>query len=775
MAQISKDVAEMSNGNEAALRESQARLAGIVDSAMDAIITVDSEQRILVFNRAAEKMFHCPADDAIGQSLDSFIPRRFRIAHSLHIQSIGETGATTREIAGARSVYGLRINGKEFPVEASISQVEAGGQKLLTVILRDITERQRADERFRQLIEGAPNGMVMVDQEGKIALVNAQIEDSFGYTRDELLGQPIEMLVPTLFDANHPAYRNAFIAAPTARPMGSGRDLFGLRKDMSEFPVEIGLKPLETEQGLMVLGTIVDITERKSAEMKLRRSQEQLAGMIGSAMDAIITVDEEQRIILFNAAAERMFLYPSGRAIGESLDRFIPEGFPAAHMKHTQDTGRTHVTKRTMGSLGAVFGLRSDSEEFPIEGSISQLESEGRNFYTVILRDITERKQAEEARRVSEEDYRTLFECAPDGIVIANPEGYYIDANASICRMLGYTRDELIGLHSSDIVTQTEVQNVGLALSMIKADSDYHWEWQFRRKDDSVFAAEVIATLMPDNNLLGMIRDITERKQAEEEVRRLNAELEQRVQERTAQLEAANKELEAFSYSVSHDLRAPLRHINGFSQALSEDYADKLDEAGRGYLKEVRGATQEMSQLIDDVLQLARVTRTEMRSKSVDLSEVAQSVVADLRNRDAGRVVTFRIEEGLSTRGDQRLLQIMLSNLLGNAWKFTSKQEQPEIVFGCEQKDGETVCFVRDNGAGFEMAFADKLFGAFQRLHTADEFEGTGIGLATVRRIVNRHGGRVWADGAVGKGATFYFTLPSLKEIRHGEQRHLTS
>lgn len=649
MAQILKDVPDMSNGNEAALRESQARLAGIVDSAMDAIITVDSEQRILVFNRAAEKMFHCPADDAIGQSLDSFIPRRFRIAHSLHIQSIGETGATTREIAGARSIYGLRVNGKEFPVEASISQVEAGGQKLLTVILRDITERQRADERFRQLIEGAPNGMVMVDQEGKIALVNAQIEDSFGYTRDELLGQPIEMLVPQRFHLHDSAYRNAFIAAPTARPMRSGHDLFGLRKDKSEFPVEIGLKPLETEQGLMVLGTIVDITERKSAEMKLRRSQEQLAGMIGSAMDAIITVDEEQRIILFNAAAERMFLYPSGEAIGESLDRFIPEGFPAADMKHTQDFGRTHVTKRTMGSLGALSGLRSNSEEFPIEGSISQLESEGLKFYTVIL------------------------------------------------------------------------------------------------------------------------RDITKRKQAEEEVRRLNAELEQRVQERTAQLEAANKELEAFSYSVSHDLRAPLRHINGFSQALSEDYADKLDEEGRGYLKEVRGATQEMSQLIDDVLQLARVTRTEMRSKSVDLSELAQSVVADLRNRDAGRVVAFKIEEGLSTRGDQRLLQIMLSNLLGNAWKFTSKQEQPEIVFGCEQKDGETVCFVRDNGAGFEMTFADKLFGAFQRLHTADEFEGTGIGLATVRRIVNRHGGRVWADGAVGKGATFYFTLPNLKEIRHGE------
>jgi light-regulated signal transduction histidine kinase (bacteriophytochrome) len=248
-------------------------------------------------------------------------------------------------------------------------------------------------------------------------------------------------------------------------------------------------------------------------------------------------------------------------------------------------------------------------------------------------------------------------------------------------------------------------------------------------------------------------------------VRNSQRELELKVQDRTMQLQAANKELEAFSYSVSHDLRAPLRHINGFSKALLEDYSDKLDEAGKGYLQEVRGASQEMAQLIDDLLQLARVTRSELRRARVNLSELAQATVAKLQNRDPERAVAVRVEEGLSAHADKHLMQVVLNNLVENAWKYTSKQEEAEIFFGQKQQGGETVYFVRDNGAGFDMAYANKLFGAFQRLHGAGEFEGTGIGLATVQRIVHRHGGRVWAEGEVNKGATFYFTIPDFKEV----------
>jgi light-regulated signal transduction histidine kinase (bacteriophytochrome) len=224
-------------------------------------------------------------------------------------------------------------------------------------------------------------------------------------------------------------------------------------------------------------------------------------------------------------------------------------------------------------------------------------------------------------------------------------------------------------------------------------------------------------------------------------------------------LESANKELEAFSYSVSHDLRAPLRSIDGFSQALLEDYQDKLDDEGQNHLQRVRAATQRMAQLIDDMLALSRVTRAEINREPIDLSALARSLPAELQKAEPGREVEFVIEDGLVANGDARLLRIVLENLFRNAWKFTGKHPRAKIEFAATQNNGKSAYFVRDDGAGFDMAYVNKLFGAFQRLHAMTEFNGTGIGLATVQRIIRRHGGRVWAEGEVEKGATFYFTL----------------
>lgn len=264
-------------------------------------------------------------------------------------------------------------------------------------------------------------------------------------------------------------------------------------------------------------------------------------------------------------------------------------------------------------------------------------------------------------------------------------------------------------------------------------------------------------------------------RRTEEEIRTLNAQLEERVAQRTADLEASNRELAAFSYSVSHDLRAPLRTLDGFSRILLEDYSDRLDLTARDYLGRLRAGSQRMAELIDDLLTLSRLTRAEMRRATVDLSGLARGIVADLRERDPDRRVDVRIEDGLVAEGDADLLRIALDNLLGNAWKFTSRRPDASIEVGRESVDGTAAFFVRDNGAGFDMAYVSKLFGAFQRLHRSDEFEGTGIGLATVARIIHRHGGQVWATGEIDAGATFRFTLSHPEGERPWKARESSS
>ncbi|HKP51334.1 MAG TPA: PAS domain S-box protein [Chloroflexia bacterium] len=796
---------------------SQARFAGIIMSAMDAVISVDADQRILLFNPAAERMFGWSSDEVMGQPLELLIPPRFRRAHHKHIIGFGQTGVTTRAMGKLGALSGLRKDKSEFPVEASISQVEVAGRKIYSVILRDITDRKQAEEA-------------------------------------------------------------------------------------------------------------------------LNESRARITGIINSAMDAIISLDSDQRIILFNSAAERMFRCSASDALGHHIGRFIPQRFRSVHREHIREFDRTGVTDRAMGALRAISGLRADGEEFPVEASISQVEVAGRKIYSVILRDITERKRVEEQVQYQ----ANLIQNVSDAIISTNVDFLIESWNKGAETIYGWRADEVIGELGTEIL-QTEYASGGRedALNLVNKTGVWHGEVVQRRKDGTPIHVLASVSLLRDSsgNPIGNVsvnRDITERKRREERqnflarasealassldyeatlatvaqlavteitdlciihliaedgslrqvalthvdpnkiewiqelirrfpieevmtgpshvmrtgksefiplitdemlaqlnnperlklvqqmglrsrmtvplnvrgrtlgvitlvstdadrpysqadlelaeelarraavavdnarlyhtAQRLNKELEQRVIERTAQLEASNKELESFSYSVSHDLRAPLSHIVGFVELLQSRVGPTLEEKDHRYLGHIAESASWMGTLIDDLLAFSRVGRSELKKVPVDMERLVREIINSFQQETEERQIAWQIGSLPRVNADRTMLRLVWTNLISNAVKYTRLCSTAEIEIGHYPEGNDVVMsdifFIRDNGAGFDMKYVDKLFGVFQRLHSARQFEGTGIGLANVRRIITRHGGRTWAEGRLNEGATFYFSLP---------------
>lgn len=555
------------------------------------------------------------------------------------------------------------------------------------------------------------------------------------------------------------------------------------RTNLSHTPDEFGLLARSLDE-------MADALQMRQSEAV--RAEARFTNIVNLAADAIISVDENQRIIAYNRTAAQIFGYAPSDALGQPLDLLLPTGVAAVHREHILAFGREKELMRVMGGGREVAGRRANGSVFPAEASISKIIEDDRIVYTAVLRDVTERKKAEAEAELlhSRAIFETFFESLPGLYLVLAPDLKIVAVSDAYLIATRTRREEIIGRglfevfpDNPDDPTANGVSNLQASLDRVlqtsAVDTMAIQKYDIRRPDGtfeerywSPINSPVFGVDRRIEYIIHRVEDVTDfvlqksaGNTAEMRTRMEQMEAEifqssQKVQVANQELKAANQELEAFSYSVSHDLRAPLRSIDGFSQALLEDYAAQLDDQAKDYLNRVRTATQRMGSLIDDMLTLSRVTRAEMQRGPVDLSALSTALLMEFQKNEPERKVNWRIEPGLEAKGDVQLLQIALLNLLGNAWKFTGKTANARIEFGAMcNADGVREFFVRDNGAGFDMAYADKLFGAFQRLHSAREFPGTGIGLATVQRIVRRHGGQVRGEGALGQGATFYFTV----------------
>jgi PAS domain S-box-containing protein len=484
-----------------------------------------------------------------------------------------------------------------------------------------------------------------------------------------------------------------------------------------------------------------------------------LAAIVSSSNDAIVSRSLDRKVLSWNAAAERLFGYTASEALGQNISGLIvPPDREAetAQLREWLAEGRAvrdfETVRRTKDGRLVDVSL-SHSSFYDERGAMAGI--------SLIFRDISERKKAEARQRLA----ASVFDNALDGILITDEHHNIIAVNRAFTELTGYSAAEAIGMrprllrsgHHDEAFYETMQRTL---------NEKGRWQGEIwdRRKSGELYCELLSISAVRDlrgaiTNYCAIFTDITQRKLAQEELERLNAELEQRVAVRTRDLERANRELDAFSYSISHDLRAPLRAMISYSTMVVDANRDKLDPDSVHQLQRIHAGAYRMSQLIDDLLDLARISRQEMHRADFDLSALAHQAAALLVETHPERTVRLTVQPDMHVHGDPRLVRIVLDNLLGNAWKFTARTAEARIEVGEEERDGERVFFVRDNGAGFDMQYADKLFGAFERLHGQHEFEGTGIGLSIVQRIVIRHGGRIWAEGKIGQGATFFVTL----------------
>lgn len=578
-------------------------------------------------------------------------------------------------------------------------------------------------------------------------------------------GQPVlarDLLTEPGFEAWREAARQRGYASSFAIPLKIDGSTLGALNIYADKTDAFDVAEIELLTGLAQdlcfgISALRTRQQRNDALIRLTQRTAEFEAMFKAIPDAVMFADVQRHIVLNNPAVHNMFGYSDSELLGNTTEMLYadPEDFIAqgkARFRAGNDTNTQPYEVRYKKKDGTVFWTESLGAQVK--------DAHGTHIgFIGIFRDITERKRTETDLRSKER----AIAASINGMAFSDLHGVITYANEAFVSMWAYQRlDEVVGRSIPDFFQNPN--EVKPALQQLWQQGGWSGELLARRPDGSAFYILAAATLIRDaagqpTQLMASFLDITPRKHAEDTIRALNAELEQRVLERTTELETANRELEAFSYSVSHDLRAPLRSIDGFALILEEDHATQMDDSARTHLTRIRKASQHMGVLIDNMLTLSRMSRAEMRRQTTDLSGLAREIIAELERTEPGRRVTVTITPSLQAECDTDLLRVVLQNLLGNAWKYSPRTTEAQIEFGETVYEDAPCLFVRDNGVGFDMQYAKKLFTPFQRLHSTKEFEGTGVGLATVARVIHRHHGHIWAQAEIGHGATFYFTL----------------
>jgi PAS domain S-box-containing protein len=665
----------------------------------------------------------------------------------------------------------LRYTLLDFSVKAKVSkegdEIDAVAVGLNT-LGEELEAKIRAEKKYSQdleklaiILETTADAVVTTDPSGTFVTWNKSAERIYGYSAAEILGKySITDLTP---DAQKENLRSVF------QNVRSGEQVIDfhalqIRKDGSIINVSITLTPIinENHEVLAISGISRDITEQKKAEQALKESEERFRLLVEEVKDySIFMLDPQGNIISWNKGAEAMKGYSAGEVIGKNFSMFYTPGEldrnePAYNLSMAAEKGRYETEGWRSRKDGTLFwadviftALYNDKHEL--------------RGFAKITRDITERKKTEQQIQEAKEQIETVINNAPSSVVVINEEGNIINWNSKSELVFGWKAEEVIGKPMHQIIMPQRyvsahhegvhrflgtgtgpVINKTIEISAIR-----------RSGNEFPIELSISATKSKGKYLfIAFINDITERKLADEKVKSLNRDLQVNIEK----LESANKELEAFTYSVSHDLRAPLRAIHGYSNILMDEAGLTMSSETKKMLNSIVFNAKKMGQLIDDLLAFSRLGKKEMQKTRTDMNEIVKEVLSELRKIDPmkAEIIVKPLPEAFV---DHNLMLQVYTNLISNAIKYSSHQERPKIEIGSLSKDSETIYYVKDNGVGFNMQYYDKLFGVFQRLHDPNEYEGTGVGLALVKRIILRHEGRVWAESEEGKGATFYFTL----------------